>query len=147
MNNKEKKWTPDEDKVLIGMYGTHNAVKEISKILDRPTKSIIARIYFLRSNGIIKPTQRMRWTENKDKELATIIQKTPGNIRAGLREFADANNTSFNAVQQRYYKIIINKYPILSVFGRHRNSFNKKNFNKKESKGHRLWNIIKSMFN
>lgn len=148
MNNFYKKWTNDEEQVIIGMRKNKCSVKEIADVLGRSTNAVKARIFFLRKKGILVNRKSIKWNEKLDKEVVNTLHKNPGNLRDGFREFANKHNVSPETVSTRYYKAIIDSpHFIFSLFGKFRKSKNRKNYKKEQATGHKMWNIIKAMFN
>ena len=147
MRRINKRFTNDEDKVIVGMYGDRISPKEIANALNRSRDSIRARILFLKKKGVIKGNRNLKWTDALEKELVNTIHKNPGNLKARFREFAEKHNTTTNAVSVHYYTNIIDTHFIFSLFGKFRKSNNRKIYKKEQAKGHKMWSIIKAMFN
>ena len=153
MRQKYHRWTNEEDQVIISMYSTKASMQEIADALGVRVEQIRNRTSYLRKKGILNSYLTFKWTDTKEKELVNILHKNEGNLRNGFREFAEANNISREAVEARYYHSSVNKpkvmdkYPIFTTIGRYRRANNRKIYNRQESKGHKIWNIIKGFFN
>ena len=147
MEAKRKRFTNDEDKVIVGMYNDKLSAEEIANTLGRTVNSIRQRVFFLRKKGVIQGTRQLKWTDALENELVNTIHKNPGNLSEGFREFAEKHNSTFNAVSNYYYTNIIDTHFIFSLFGRFRKSNNRKIYKKEQARGHKMWTIIKAMFN
>ena len=147
MEAKRKRFTNDEDKVIVGMYNDKMSDKDIASAINRTIGSVKQRIFFLKGKGLIKSSKQLKWTDALENELVNTIHKNPGNLSVRFREFAEKYNTTANAVSSYYYTNVIDTRPIFSVFGKFRKSNNRKIYKKEQARGHRMWTIIKAMFN
>ena len=129
------------------MHNDKMSDADIANALGRSIGSVKQRAFFLKRKGLIKNTRKLKWTEALENELVNTIHKNPGNLSARFREFAEKYNTTENAVSNYYYANVIDTRPIFSVFGRFRKSNNRKIYKKEQAKGHKMWTIIKTMFN
>lgn len=150
---KYHKWTDEEDSVIVSMHAEKKSISAIAETLNLSVGVVRSRVWYLRQKGILHSYLTFKWTDAKEKELVTILHKNEGNLQNGFREFAEKYNISKTAVEARYYNAntkkgrVMDKYPIFTTFGRYRGANNRKIYTRKESKGHKIWNIIKRFFN
>lgn len=153
MKRNYHKWTNDEVKVLISMYNDGVKVKDIANAFNVKVSTMDQKLNKLRVQGLIERNRYFNWTEKKEKELVKVLHKNEGNLQDGFREFAQANNISKEAVENRYYDPTIptgrikDTHFVFGTFGRFRKKQNGKIYRREDSSRHNIWTMIKSFFN
>lgn len=152
MKRKYHKWTNDEVKVLISMYNDGVKIKDIASAFNVKVSTMDQKLNDLRVQGLIERNRYFNWTKKKEKELEKVLRKNEGILQDGFREFAQANNISKEAAENRYYDPKIptgrlkDKGFIFGIFGRFRKNKNSKIYKRGSSVGYNGWTFIKSFF-
>lgn len=152
MRNNYHKWTEEEDKVLVQYAKDKIPTQTIANLLGLTTKQIACRFHYLRKRGIDVPKYRINWTPDLEKELVNLVSKNEGNLRNAFREFAEKYNVPHTVAETRWYNHRIptgrlkDKKFCFGILGRFRGNANSKIYNKTDSKTHKFWKILKTIF-
>lgn len=151
MRNKYHKWTEEEDRVLVQYAKDKVPTKDIADLLGVNTNQVVNRFHYLRKKGVDVPKYRIDWTPALEKELSNLVSKNEGNLRNAFREFAEKYNVPYTAAETRWYSNRIptgrlkDKKFCFGILGRFRGNSNSKNYNKKDSKAHKFWKVLKTI--
>ena len=148
---KLHKWTAEEDTVLVQAVKDKVPYKDIANIFNVTENAIRNRLFFLRKKGIDIPFRHLNWNEKLEKEVANEVSKNEGNLSQAFRNIAEKYDVNPSVIKTRWYSnkpaiSIRDKYRVFGVFGRYRGAANRKNYSKKNSKGHLFWKMLKSWF-
>lgn len=97
-----KKWTNDEDLVIISMRAANKTSIEISKELGRSFWSVRNRIKKLINECKVELKQTRSAPLDYDK-IGDYVARNPGNIQNAFRKFAKDNGCSVSSVHSAYY--------------------------------------------
>ena len=113
MNKNYKKWTNEEDVVIVSMRAKGSSGKEIAKALNRTYSSTHNRINFMIAKGEISKKKRCNKVativEAKRKstidyyEVAKRVAENPGNLQAVFRKYAKEIGVTVETVHRAYY--------------------------------------------
>ena len=156
--SQNKRWSKEEEQVLLDCVRECNNVtiglEKASKILSRSFKACQSRYNRIYENKKIKTTGKnriyTRWNEEKDRYLLDYIGKHPNNIGLAFEHVANKYNTSFRAVESRYYQIRNNHSAVFTIIGKKTHSPNVKNIaydSPVKAAKHSLWSKVKKLFN
>lgn len=105
--NKNAKWTKEEDNLLISYTKLGKKQKEIGEILGRSVSSIQHRIKRLKEKGKIYANYSIPWTKEEDKILISMDRKNKTD-----KEIAwELGREKLNVYSRRKFLIENNKYP------------------------------------
>ena len=99
---KRKRWTNEEDRVIISMRAKGNTSIEIAKKLDRSVWSVRNRIKRLINECKIELKQSHSSPIDYDK-IGEYVANNPGNIQAAFRRYAKTYGCSVSTVHHAYY--------------------------------------------
>lgn len=99
---KYKKWTNDEELVVISMRADGKTANEIAEKLNRSAWSVKNRIKKLINECKVE-LKHTRSTPLDYDKIGEYVSKSPGNIRKAFRKYADDYGCSVNAVSCAYY--------------------------------------------
>lgn len=103
MKNKTwKKWTNDEDLVIISMRAEGKTASEIAKKLNRTDWSVKNRIKKLINECRIE-LKRVRSAPLDYDKIGEYVSKSPGNIRSAFKKYAKDYGCSISGVNNAYY--------------------------------------------
>ena len=97
-----KKWTNNEELVIISMRADGKTAVEIAKKLNRSDWSVRARIKKLINECKIELKHSKSSPLDYDK-IGEYVSKNPGNIRKAFRKYANDYGCSVNSVHCAYY--------------------------------------------
>ena len=100
MKRAYKRWTNEEDLVIINLRKEGKTTKKIAITLNRSVGSITSRIqYLLSSNKIKKYESKLDYAK-----IADYVSKNPGNIREAFRKYANKSGYSLKTISKAYYQ-------------------------------------------
>ena len=103
MKNKTwKKWTNDEDLVIISMRAEGKTAREIAKKLNRTDWSVRNRIKKLINECKVELKRTKSSPLDYDK-IGEYVSKNPGNISEAFRKYAKDYGCSIHSVHGAYY--------------------------------------------
>lgn len=154
-----KRWTSEEEAVIVSMRAKGNSDREIAKALNRTYGSIHNRINFMMIKGEISKKKRCNKVativESKRKskidyyEVAKRVAENPGNLQAVFRKYAKEVGVSVESVHRAYYnpsqsrtriKDLVHIFTVVGQKGFGPN--NSKNFNEPIKKSN-IWTKFK----
>lgn len=100
MKRAYKRWTNEEDLVIIRLRKEGKTIKEITTMLNRPKGSVTSRVQYLLSSGKIKK----RESKLDYAKIADYVSKNPGNIREAFRKYANKSGYSLKTIAKAYYQ-------------------------------------------
>lgn len=146
MKSKNKRWTNEEELVIISMRAEKKSLKEIAKALNRTEGAVSMRCCKLIDECKLEKTTKSKINY---EELAKYASHNVGNIKKGLRQYSEEYDIPYYTVQGAYYKkrkhrtrakdIIKNN---IVMFGRGGVITNSKNSDETPNKN-TLWHTIK----
>lgn len=99
---KYKKWTNNEELVIISMRADGKTAIEIAEKLNRSAWSVRARIKKLIGECKVELKQTKSSPLDYDK-IGEYVSKSPGNISKAFRKYANDYGCSVNSVHCAYY--------------------------------------------
>jgi IS30 family transposase len=99
---KYKKWTNEEELVIISMRADGKTSIEIAKKLNRTPDSVRGRVKKLINECKIELKQTKSSPLDYDK-IGEYVSKSPGNISKAFRKYANDYGCSVNSVHGAYY--------------------------------------------
>jgi IS30 family transposase len=100
MKRAYKRWTNEEDLVIINLRKEGKTIKEIATTLNRSVGSITGRVQYLLSSNKIE-----KWESKLDyAKIADYVSKNPGNIKEAFRKYAKTSGYSINTISRAYYQ-------------------------------------------
>lgn len=105
-----KRWTKQEDEILIKLVEKGKPLKDISPSLGRTLSSIQQRLFLLRKENNLKLTRR-NYTEEEDSIILSYITN-PKNLN--LQGLLNQLERSYSSIESRIQKLK-NKYPELKI--------------------------------
>lgn len=101
---KYKRWTNEEDLVIISMRSEGKTLKEIATKLNRTYGSIVGRVRHLISTCSIEKKKGSNKISKIDSDvLLDYIANSPGNLHEAFRKYAADYGLSAAYVENRYY--------------------------------------------
>lgn len=97
-----KKWTNDEELVIISMRAEGKTAEEISKKLNRSVYSINGRIRKLINECRVELKETHSAPVDYDK-IGEYVSKNPGNLQKAFRQYATKYGCSVRTVSNAYY--------------------------------------------
>ena len=97
-----KKWTNEEDLVIISMRSKNKTAIEIAEKLNRSVWSVRARIKKLINECKVELKQTKSVPLDYDR-IGEYVSKSPGNISKAFRKYADDYGCSVSSVHCAYY--------------------------------------------
>lgn len=97
-----KKWTNDEELVVISMRSAGKTSNEIAKKLNRSDWSVRTRIKKLINECKVELKHSKSTPLDYDK-IGEYVSKSPGNISKAFRKYANDYGCSVSAVHSAYY--------------------------------------------
>lgn len=102
--NNHKRWTNEEDLVIISMRKEGKTLKEIATKLNRTYGSIVGRVHYLINTCSIEKKKSNNKTSRLNSEvLLGYIANSPGNLHEAFRKYAKDYNLSPKYIKNRYY--------------------------------------------
>lgn len=100
MKRAYKRWTNEEDLVIINLRKEGKTIKEIATTLNRSVGSITGRVQYLLSSNKIE-----KWESKLDyAKIADYVSKNPGNIKEAFRKYAKTSGYSIKTIAKAYYQ-------------------------------------------
>ena len=100
MKRAYKRWTNEEDLVIINLRKEGKTIKEIATTLNRSVGSVVGRIHtLLLSNKIEKHESKLDYAK-----IADYVSKNPGNIKEAFRKYAKTSGYSIKTISKAYYQ-------------------------------------------
>ena len=100
MKSAYKKWTNDEELVVISMRKEGKSIKEIAKQLNRPFYSVSNKCNRLIATKKIEP-RRSKMDYDK---IGEFVSKNPGNITEGFRQYSAYSGFAVASIANAYYQ-------------------------------------------
>lgn len=103
MRKNYKRWTNDEESVLISMRKSGKTCKEIAKTLKRTEQAV-----FWHCHKLIDECKLEKKTSGPTRildydRIAQYVSENPANIRACFKKYADEVGVKWTSVQSAYY--------------------------------------------
>ena len=99
---KYKKWTNNEELVIISMRAEGKTAVEIAKKLNRTPDSVRSRVKKLINECKVELKHSKSSPLDYDK-IGEYVSKSPGNISKAFRKYANDYGCSVNSVHCAYY--------------------------------------------
>lgn len=100
MKRAYKRWTNEEELVIIRLRKEGKSIKEIATTLNRSVGSITGRVHYLLSSNKIE-----KWESKLDyAKIADYVSKNPGNIKEAFRKYAKTSGYSIKTISKAYYQ-------------------------------------------
>lgn len=144
---KRKRWTNDEELVIISMRAEGKAIKEIATALGRTKIATANKISRMIDQCKLEKKRNNNLRIDFDK-VGKYVSENPGNIQEAFRKYAKDYNCSVGSVHSAYYRGWGNKTRVkdrgtlFTVVGKKGHTTNNgKNTN--HQKRSNLWNKLK----
>lgn len=95
-----KKWTDDEDLVIISMRAEKKSSKEIAKALGRSISSVNCRCGMLINQCKLSKTSK---TKINYHDIADCASLNFGNLSKGFKNYAKEQKVSYYTIRNAYY--------------------------------------------
>lgn len=103
-NKKYKKWTNEEDLVIISMRKKGKTIREIAAKLGRTEGTVSMRCSKLISECRISKKFGGIPSKLNYKKIGECVSKNPNNIRAAFKKYAEEKGVSWRTVENAYYE-------------------------------------------
>ena len=107
---KYKKWTNDEELVIISMRAEGKSIKEIANALNRTYPS--TQHFVKKLIDECKIAKRANTSKVNASELLEFIARNPGNIQRAFRQYSEKTGLSIGTIHSVYYGKYKNKKSI-----------------------------------
>ena len=146
-NKKYKRWTNEEESVIISMRAEGKTIKEIATVLGRTEGTTQVKISKMINQCKLEKKSNNTPRIDFDK-VGKYVSENPGNISEAFRKYAKDYNCSYNSIRKAYYTGWRNKIRVkdrgtlFTVVGKkgHTTNNGKNTNNQKRSN---LWNKLK----
>lgn len=102
-NNSYKKWTNEEDLVIISMRKEGKTAKDIAVVLGRTEKTIYVRISKLINECKVEKKSGGCIARLDYEKIAKYVSENPNNLRNAFRKYAQEIGVSWSSVASAYY--------------------------------------------
>lgn len=102
-NNNYKKWTNEEDLVIISMRKEGKTAKDIAVALGRTTNTIYVRLSKLINECKIEKKVGGLPSKLNFEKIATYVSESPNNLRNAFKKYAKEIDVSWTTVASAYY--------------------------------------------
>lgn len=109
MKRNYKKWTNEEELVIISMRKEGKSLKEIASVLGRTPATVGVRCSKLINACKIEKRKGGVPSKLNYEQIGNYVSENPNNIRDAFRKYAEDNNCSWGTVASAYYKRRPNK--------------------------------------
>ena len=102
MKRSYKRWTNEEEQVIISMRAEGYSIKEIAKAINRKPKDVQNKVCKLINECKVSKKGSIPKKLDYDR-IVEVISKYPGNLREAFRVYAKEANCSARSVANAYY--------------------------------------------
>ena len=139
---KYKKWTNEEELVIISMRAEGKSIREIATALKRTHSS--TQHFVKKLIDECKVAKRANVSKVNTSELLEFIAKNPGNIQKAFRQYSEKTGLSVGTIHNAYYgkhknkKSIKETSTVLTVVSKYGHTL-KNSKNTPEVKRSKIW--------